>query len=158
MNGFGEDRIGYSSKGYYTSNVLVGDETLTWIKGRHTITFGGELRGFQINSHGGNGVLNFTFSNAQTGAPTAPYASQVGFGFASFLLGDVSSASMGTSYDLYGRRKSLSIFAEDSFRVNSRLTLNYGLNWNQTYPFHEKYGHWAELRHRVHRSHDRDAR
>lgn len=145
VNGFGESRIGYSSKGYYTSNVLVGDETLTWIKGRHTINFGGELRGFQINSHGGNGVLNFTFSNAQTGAPTAPYASQVGFGFASFLLGDVSSASMGTSYDLYGRRKSLSIFAEDSFRVNSRLTLNYGLNWNQTYPFHEKYGHWANF-------------
>ena len=145
VNGFGESRIGYNSKGYYTSNVLVGDETLTWIKGRHTMNFGGELRGFQINSHGGNGVLNFTFSNNQTGAPTESWGNQVGFGFASFLLGDVSSASMGTSYDLYGRRKSLSIFAEDSFRVNSRLTLNYGLNWNQTYPFHEKYGHWANF-------------
>jgi hypothetical protein len=145
VNGYGEDPIGYSSKGYYTSNVLVGDETLTWIKGRHTITFGGELRGFQINSHGGNGTLNFTFSNAQTGAPTQPWNNQVGFAFASFLLGDVSSASMGTPFDLYGRRKSLSLFAEDSFRVNSRLTLTYGLNWNQTYPFHEKYGHWASF-------------
>ena len=145
VNGFWEDPIGYNSKGFYTSNVLVGDETLTWIKGRHTITFGGELRAFQINSHGGNGTLNFDFTNNQTGAPTAPYASQVGFGFASFLLGNVSSASMGTPYDLYGRRKSLSIFAEDSFKVNSRLTLNYGLNWNQTYPFHEKYGHWASF-------------
>jgi hypothetical protein len=145
VNGFSESRIGYSSKGYYTSNVLVGDETLTWIKGRHTITFGGELRAFQINSHGGSGTLNFSFSNNQTGAPTASYASQVGFGFASFLLGDVASASMGQPYDLYGRRKSLSVFAEDSFKVNSKLTLNYGLNWNQTYPFHEKYGHWANF-------------
>ena len=145
VNGYLEDPIGYSSKGFYTSNVLVGDETLTWIKGRHTITFGGELRAFQINSHGGSGTLNFDFSNNQTGAPTASYKSQVGFGFASFLLGDVASASMGTPYDLYGRRKSLSIFAEDSFKVNSRLTLNYGLNWNQTYPFHEKYGHWANF-------------
>jgi hypothetical protein len=145
VNGFWEDPIGYSSKGFYTSNVLVGDETLTWIKGRHTITFGGELRAFQINSHGGSGTLNFNFSNNQTGAPTASYASQVGFGFASFLLGDVASASMGSPYDLYGRRKSLSVFAEDSFKVNSRFTLNYGLNWNQTYPFHEKYGHWANF-------------
>ncbi|MBZ5565273.1 MAG: TonB-dependent receptor [Acidobacteriia bacterium] len=145
INGFYEDPIGYNSKGFYTSNVLVGDETLTWIKGRHTMTFGGELRAFQINSHGGNGTLNFDFSNNQTGAPTQSYASQVGFGFASFLLGDVSGAHMGTPYDLYGRRKSLSLFAEDSFRVNSRFTLNYGLNWNQTYPFHEKYGHWASF-------------
>lgn len=145
VNGFWEDPIGFSSKGFYTSNVLVGDETLTWIKGRHTITFGGEIRAFQINSHGGNGTLNFDFSNNQTGAPTESYASQVGFGFASFLLGDVSNASMGSPYDLYGRRKSLSIFAEDSFKVNSKFTLNYGLNWNQTYPFHEKYGHWANF-------------
>ena len=145
VNGFWEDPIGYSSKGYYTSNVLVGDETLTWIKGRHTITFGGEFRAFQINSHGGNGTLNFNFSNNQTGAPNTSYASQVGFGFASFLLGDVASASMGSPSDLYGRRKSLSVFAEDSFKVNSRMTLNYGLNWNQTYPFHEKYGHWPSF-------------
>jgi hypothetical protein len=145
VNGFWEDPIGFSSSGYYTTNVLVGDETLTWIKGRHTITFGGELRGFQINSHGANGTLSFSFGNAQTGAPTQTWNNQVGFGFASFLLGGVSSASMGTPYDLYGRRKSLSLFAEDSFRVNSRLTVNYGLNWNQTYPFHEKYGHWANF-------------
>jgi hypothetical protein len=145
VNGFWEDSIGYNSKGFYTSNVLVGDETLTWLKGRHTITLGGEFRAFQINSHGGPGTLNFNFGNNQTGAPTEKWASQVGFGFASFLLGDVASASMGTPFDLYGRRKSLSIFAEDSFKVNSRLTLNYGLNWNQTYPFHEKYGHWASF-------------
>ena len=145
VNGIGETSIGNHDAGYYTSNVLVGDETLTWFKGRHTMSFGGELRGFQINSHGANGTLKFNFSNNQTGAPTESWGNQVGFGFASFLLGDVANASMGTPSDLYGRRKSLSIFAADSFRVNSRLTLNYGLNWNQTYPFHEKYGHWADF-------------
>ena len=145
VNGYSETGIGNSDSGYYTSNVLVGDEQLTWIKGRHTITFGGELRAFQINSHGGTPTLSFNFGNNQTGAPTAAYNTQVGFGFASFLLGDVGSASQGTPFDLYGRRKSLSIFATDSFRVSSRLTLSYGLNWNQTYPFHEKYGHWANF-------------
>ncbi|HEV2350595.1 MAG TPA: TonB-dependent receptor [Terriglobia bacterium] len=145
INGIFESPIGYNSLGYYLDNNFIYDDTFTWIKGRHTLRFGGEFRAFEINSHGANGTLNFNYSNAQTGAPMAPYSSQVGFGFASFLLGDVSSASMGTPYDLYGRRKSTSLFAEDSFRFNTRLTLNLGLNWNQTYPFHEKYGHWANF-------------
>ncbi len=145
VNGYWEDPIGSTWGGFIVDNNFVLDDTLTWIKGRHTITFGGEGRDFQINSHGASGTLSFNFSNNQTGAPTAPYATEVGFGFASFLLGNVSSASMGTPFDLYGRRKSLSLFAQDSFKVNSRLTVNYGLNWNQTYPFHEKYGHWANF-------------
>ncbi len=145
VNGVFESPIGYNSLGFYVNNNFIYDNTFTWIKGRHTFRFGGEFRDFQINSHGANGTLNFNYSNAQTGAPTQPWSNQVGFGFASFLLGDVSSGSMGTPYDLYGRRKSTSLFAEDSFRVNSRLTLNLGLNWNQTYPFHEKYGHWANF-------------
>jgi Carboxypeptidase regulatory-like domain len=145
VNGVFESPIGYSSLGHYLDNNFIYDETLTWIKGRHTLRIGGEFRSFQINSHGSNGTLNFNFSNAQTGAPMESYSSQVGFGFASFLLGDVSYASMGTPFDLYGRRKSTSIFAEDSFRMNNRLTLNFGVNWNQTYPFHEKYGHWANF-------------
>jgi len=145
INGVWEDPIGYNSLGYYLDNNFIYDDTFTWIKGRHTLGFGGEFRVFQINSHGANGTLNFNYANNQTGAPMQSWGNQVGFGFASFLLGDVSSASMGTPYDLYGRRKSTSLFAEDSFRMNSRLTLNYGVNWNQTYPFHEKYGHWANF-------------
>jgi len=143
VNGYSETSIGNSDLGWIVDNNNIGDDTLTWIKGRHTVTFGGEMRAFEIANHGANGTLGFNFSNNQTGAPTAAYNTQVGFGFASFLLGGVASASEGTPSDLYGRRKSLSIFANDSFKASTRLTLNYGLNWNQTYPFHEKYGHWA---------------
>ena len=144
VNGYTESEIGNSDLGWSVDNNNIGDDTLTWIKGRHTITFGGEMRAFEISNHGANGTLGFTFNNNQTGAPTASYNTQVGFAFASFLLGDVSSAGEGTPSDLYGRRKSMSVFVNDSFKVNGRLTLNYGLNWNQTYPFHEKYGHWAD--------------
>ena len=144
-NGVGESEIGNSDLGFYVDNNYIYDDTFTWIKGRHTLRFGGEFRAFEINSHGANGTLGFSFNNAQTGAPKESWGSQVGFAFASFLLGDVYNAGMGTADDLYGRRKSTSLFAEDSFRVNARLTLNLGLNWNQTYPFHEKYGHWASF-------------
>jgi len=145
VNGISEDPIGYNSTGFYVSNIFVGDDSLSWVKGRHTFTFGGELRAFEINSHAGSGTLNFNFSNNQTGAPTTSYASEVGFGFASFLLGDVQSANEGTPLDLYGRRKGLSLYANDSFKVDPKLTLTLGLNWNQTYPWHEIYGHWANF-------------
>jgi len=85
-------------------------------------------------------------SDDQTGQPqnskVAPY---VGFGFASFLLGDVNNASEGTPLNLYGRRKGLSLYASDSFKVNRKLTLTMSLTWNQSYHWHEKYGNWANF-------------
>jgi Carboxypeptidase regulatory-like domain len=145
VNGVAESSIGYSSAGFYVSNIYVGDDALTWIKGRHTLTFGGELRAFQLNSEATGGMLGFNFSNAQTGAPTASYSNQVGFGFASFLLGDVQSASEAVPYALYGRRKELSLYSTDSWKFNSKLTLTMGLNWNLTMPWYEKYGHWSNF-------------
>jgi len=146
VNGVWENGIGASSSSAAMSESFVVDDNLTWTKGRHTIAFGGEYRAFQFNTGGPSGGMTYNFSNAQTGMPTnsavSPY---VGFGFASFLLGDVQSASMNIPAQLYGRRKSLSIYAHDSFHVNNRLTVNYGLTWNYTHPYHEKYGRWANF-------------
>jgi hypothetical protein len=145
VNGISTDRIGYSSSGYYVANTYIANDTLTWVKGRHTAKFGGEIRWMQINSHSGSGTLGFSFTNNQTGAPDQPFASQVGFGFASFLLGEAQSGSMGTPFDLYGRRKSYSLFVQDDWKVNSRLTLTLDLRWEGTGPFREEYGHWANF-------------
>ena len=146
VNGVGETVIGDDgTTGFGLSESYVVDDTLTWLKGRHTLTFGGEWRSFQMNSGGATGFMSYNFSNDQTGAPTQLYHPYVGFGFASFLLGDVQSASEAIGAPLYGRRKSSSLYATDSFKLNSRLTLNYGLAWNYTFPLHEKYGRWANF-------------
>ncbi|MEJ2007698.1 MAG: carboxypeptidase-like regulatory domain-containing protein, partial [Acidobacteriota bacterium] len=146
VNGVGETGIGASSSSSNMAESFVVDDNLTWMKGRHSMAFGGEYRAFQMNSGGPSGGMTYNFSSDQTGMPTdsavAPY---VGFGFASFLLGDAQSASMGIPATLYGRRKSLSIYAHDSFHVSNRLTLNYGVTWNYTHPYHEKYGRWANF-------------
>ncbi len=145
VGGVAESTIGYSTNGEYVSNIFVGDDSLTWTRGRHTFTFGGEVRGFQMNTNNPGGPLVFNFSNDQTGAPTMPWASQVGFGFASFLLGDVQQGQEKTAVHLYGRRKELSLFSSDTFKVNQRLTVVLGLNWGQTYPWKEKYGNWGNF-------------
>jgi hypothetical protein len=145
VNGVGETAIGNQWQGNYVGGTLILGDTLSWTMGRHTLTFGGDFRAMELNSHGGSGVLNFGFVNNTTGAPSQPYANQVGFGLASFLLGDVQNASETTPFNLYGRRKAMDLFAQDSWKVTPKLTLNLGLRWDATFRLHEKYGHWANF-------------
>jgi hypothetical protein len=137
--------IGNKSQGYFTGANIVTGDTLTWTKGRHSFSFGGEFRAYQVNSHAGEGALNFNFSTNATGNPAANYGQFVGYGFASFLLGDANNASETAAFDLYGRRKAMSLFAQDSYKVTPKLTLNYGLRWQYVFRYHEKYGHWGDF-------------
>jgi Carboxypeptidase regulatory-like domain/TonB dependent receptor len=145
VNGFETTSIGNTWQGHYVGATLILGDQMSWSKGRHTITFGVDFRAMEINSHSGSGALDFNFSNVSTGTPSQAYGSQVGFGFASFLLGDVQSASETTPLDLYGRRKAMAVFAQDNFKVKPKLTLNLGLRWDATFRLHEKYGNWANF-------------
>jgi hypothetical protein len=145
VNGVGETFIGNTWQGNWVGATLILGDNVSWSRGRHTFTFGGDLRVMDINSHGGSGALSFNFNNNTTGAPSQTYANQVGFGFASFLLGDVQSASETTPYNLYGRRKAMDLFAQDNWKLTPKLTLNLGLRWDAAFRFHEKYGHWANF-------------
>ena len=145
VNGYSETTIGNTWQGDYIGSTFIYGDTLSWTKGKHSFTFGGDFRAMQISSHGGSGALSFNFSNNTTGNPSAPYANQVGFGFASFLLGDVQSATETTPFDLYGRRKAMDLFVQDRWKLTPKLTINWGLRWDATFRFHEKYGHWANF-------------
>lgn len=137
--------IGNSWQGNWVANTFIYDDTVSWQRGRHSFKFGGEMRALQLNSHANQGTLHFSFNPDYTGAPTQPYAGDVGYGFASFLLGGVDKAAVDTPFNLYGRRKLFSWFAQDDLRVNSPLTLNLGLRYQINNPLHEKYGHWANF-------------
>lgn len=136
---------GNKFQGNFTGATIITGDTLTKTMGRHSLSFGGEFRAYQVNSHAGSGALNFDFSNNTTGQPSAAYGPFVGYGFASFLLGDANTAAATTAFDLYGRRKALALFAQDSYKVTPKLTLNYGLRWQYVNRYHEKYGHWANF-------------
>ena len=122
-------------------NVITGD-SVTWTKGKHNFTFGGDFKAHQVNSRSGSGALSFNFSSNTTAGLGYPYD---GFAFASFLLGQVNNASETVPYNLYGRQKGLFLYAQDNFKVTPKLTLNMGLRWNYNFRFHEKYGHWANF-------------
>lgn len=146
-------KIGSQYNDFYAGNTYIVSDQLSWIKGRHSLKFGGEWRAMQMNSHPDENVLHFTFSPAQTGASVATGTtlvkdaslsdSNVGHAFGSFLLGGVQSASLPQPNPVYGRRKTLSFFVSDDIKVTDKLTLNLDLRWDYNFSYKEKNGHWS---------------
>jgi hypothetical protein len=145
VNGVGTEQIGYNASNYYVANTYIVNNTLGWITGRHSFKFGGEVWAQQINSHSDRDVLSFGFAPTQTGIPGEPWSNRIGFGFSSFYLGEMASNSKNVTFDLYGRRNYVSWFVQDDVKVNTRLTVNLGVRWDQAQPYREKHGRWANF-------------
>jgi hypothetical protein len=120
--------------------------SLTWVKGNHTFKFGGELvidgQNYIANARG-NG--NITFSPNETSDPwqgsTSPTPTGTsGFGYASFLLGGIDSLTIAPPADMRMGNHGIGLYAQDSWKVTRKLTLDYGLRYDfQTY-LKEQYG------------------
>jgi hypothetical protein len=137
-----ESPLGSQFNDFYAGNTFILGDNLSWVRGRHTLKFGAEARAMQFNSHGDYGVPLFAFDPAQT---AGTYGGSAGFGFASFLLGDVNQASVSEPNNTYGRRKTLSLYVQDDIKVTHKLTLNVDLRWDVNGRYHEKYGRWSSF-------------
>jgi len=134
---------GYSSFG--RSNGEVGNRDNTWqideefstIQGRHSLAVGMGLRyrrGWHLNGNStALGQLSFqpTFTarlSANAQGQLVPLAN-TGDSFADFLLGmPVSGTVLGLPEVQY-RATQINAFLQDSWKLTSNLTLNYGLSW-----------------------------
>ncbi len=72
-------------------------------------------------------------------------SSETGSDFADFLLGAPSQYVQGQSYPSYGHNFYFGLYAQDSWRVKSNLTFNYGLRYDVSSPFAVKYGQFQTL-------------
>jgi hypothetical protein len=106
------------------------------IVGTHTLKFGGQYHYDQLEEDLIDNVSNgnFFFGSNFNGQP-----SETGVDFVDFLLGAPSSYVQGQSYPSYGRNFYLGIYGQDSWRVKSNLTFNYGLRYDVSSPWKEKY-------------------
>jgi hypothetical protein len=108
--------------------------TLSYSTGRHFMKFGFDLRRNHFNQRG-NPWPSFTFNARATAIPNEPFAGNLtGHSFASYLLGIVDSASYSDPVGFGQRRHYYSLFFQDDFKVNSRLSVNIGLRWEYQPP------------------------
>jgi Carboxypeptidase regulatory-like domain/TonB dependent receptor len=99
--------------------------SLSWVRGAHELKFGGGFRRDQINTLFGiasNGFFVFT---------QFPYSDA----FASFLEGQpVVFLQGGGNPDRHIRGKASNLYAQDTYKVTSRLTANFGLRYELPSP------------------------
>jgi outer membrane receptor protein involved in Fe transport len=109
------------------------NEKLTWLKGRHTLKFGGQWLHYNQRRFyaGNNGVLGFITYNG----------SFTGFAFSDFLFDMASGKGRGGGDpdDPWTQiQNRIGLFAQDDFKLTPNLTLNLGLRWAYTSPLVEK--------------------
>ena len=149
-----------------TPNNYALTDNVQWIKGKHSMTFGLTYQWEEINNANPatyTGVLQLPFnaySTANYGAGSnslslGTAAAPSGYSYASFLLGavggstgnDTSAASIGLQpvSEVGGRYRTISPYAEDSYRLSRKLTLDLGLRWDYLPPYREVKNRWTFL-------------
>ncbi len=98
-------------------------DNFSWIRGRHTIKMGGEIRRIHLNV--GNGpATSVAFANLDA-----------------FLRNSLNSVSVGSRLDTVGVRRTFhSVYFQDEIRLSAQLTLNLGLRYEQYTVSKDVYG------------------
>ena len=126
----------------FIDNVFGYSDNFTWQKGRHLMKFGAEFVRYQQNSFypGNDGELGAFNYNGEYSANPAPPSSESGtpYPFADFLLDRVQDVQIGAVGGRTGQRQWRDgIFAQDDYKLNTRLTLNIGVRWQFDQPIFE---------------------
>lgn len=96
-------------------------ESLTWAKGRHVVKFGGEIR------HWTNSTQQYPVGTYGSFAYDGRFT---GNAYADFLLGlPGTSSRLNPLVSRTAFANEQGYYAEDSFKVTSKFTVNYGLRW-----------------------------
>lgn len=112
--------------GQYNDTYQITDN-FSKVIGNHSLKFGGDVRYVQVNernTYTSNGW--FEFDGGETGND-----------FADYLLGAPDLFNQTSPQLLDSRTKYFGLYAQDTFKVRSDLTINYGLRWDVSQPFYD---------------------
>ena len=128
---------------------------LSWIKGKHTLQFGGQYElgldnYFQTNiASGAFGFLGSYTAQQSLSGGVVTATPNTGFAFADFLLGlpqngpqtfiNQTEGAAQVPAQTQGRQTYRAIYVNDTWHYTSKLTLNLGLRWEFQGPWSERY-------------------
>ena len=142
----GSTFFGFDSDNRHNQALTGGviENNTTWIKGQHSMQFGGKIRKEWNNVRElqqAQGSHNFGAAWTALYSPEDDAATPfTGAGFADLLLGlpDFLSNQYNRGY-FYFKQTEFGLYFNDRWKVTPRLTLNLGVRWDKWTPYTEKY-------------------
>ena len=128
-------------------------DNFTWVSGRHTFKFGGEIRRAAIENFNDNLARGlFTFSPDSTALnlclvknPDPRCADNGALVLANFYLGNSFTLANSGNTHRNTFNNGLSFFGQDDIRVRPNFTLNLGLRWEYFGPISEQHNLLSNL-------------
>ena len=119
--------------GFRSSVSIDGLDDLTWTRKNHTLHLGASAQftegyNYQTGSSA-SGTFTFTSGTTAEGNDTT-VVSGTGSTYASYLLGQVNSATQLVQAGYAWRRMMYAVYVQDDWHASSRLTINAGLRWD----------------------------
>jgi hypothetical protein len=116
---------------FQANTTINANDNLTWVKSNHTFKFGAfyqRARKDQIAWGNSNG--EFSFNNCATSNNASSCSSNTGSPYASALLGEFSSFDQSSTRPTgFFRYNQFEFYAQDTWQVTPRLTLDYGMRF-----------------------------
>ena len=141
----GNDPWGWDSDNRKDQNLTAYQiqDNATWIKGKHSIVFGGQIRREENNVRElqqAQGSHDFAGDWTSQYDPAGDQAvSYTGVGLASMALGLPTYLS--NQYNrgfFYFQQWNAGLYLQDTWKVTRRLTVDYGVRWEKWSAYHEK--------------------
>jgi len=134
VSGFGND-----SSGPFAINdaIFQATDNFSWIRGKHSLRFGGEIRRDRYNQKGNEFARgSFEFNGQYT---SNPFTRRGGDSTADLLLGTMSKAeaAIALAFSQF-RATSIYLYIDDTWRAAPKLTINIGLRYELTPPFWDR--------------------
>ncbi len=122
-------------------NSFMWADNLTWVKGNHQFKFGADIRRSRFDQ-----TLYYNVSGQSTFDGSTSNSVQYNDNYAGYLLGLADSYVQGSAQRENVRSTGVYLFAQDSWKINPSLTLNYGLRWELDTPLTDVLHHVQTFR------------
>jgi Carboxypeptidase regulatory-like domain len=122
-------------------NSFMWADNLTWVKGNHTAKFGVDVRRDRFDQ-----TLYYNVSGQFTFNSTTENSIFSNTNYPGYLLGLDDSYVQGSAQRENVRTTGVYVFAQDSWKINPSLTLNYGLRWELDTPLTDMLHHVQAFR------------